>query len=52
MLYSNYELLEKYNKTIPKTWEQLKETSKYILEQEKDPELIGYNGLLDSKYFL
>ncbi|ORX83229.1 periplasmic binding protein-like II [Anaeromyces robustus] len=47
MLYSNYILLDKYNKTIPKTWDELIETSKYIIEQENDPNLIAYNGLFD-----
>ncbi|ORX42272.1 periplasmic binding protein-like II [Anaeromyces robustus] len=47
VLYSNKILLEKYNKTIPTTWDELIETSKYILEQENNPDLIGYNGLFD-----
>ncbi|ORX83231.1 periplasmic binding protein-like II [Anaeromyces robustus] len=47
MLYSNKILLEKYNKTIPTTWDELIETSKYILEQENNSDLIGYNGLFD-----
>ncbi|OUM60635.1 hypothetical protein PIROE2DRAFT_13540, partial [Piromyces sp. E2] len=47
LLYSNYILLDKYNKTIPKTWDELKSTSKYIKEQENNPDLITYNGLLD-----
>ncbi|ORX50396.1 periplasmic binding protein-like II [Piromyces finnis] len=48
-LYSNIEYLQKYNKNIPKTWDELIETGKYILEQEKmineNSQLIGYNGL-------
>jgi len=48
ILYSNDQLLSKYNKTIPKTWNELIETCKYIMEKEKDnTELICYNGLLD-----
>jgi len=48
ILYSNTELLNKYNKSIPKTWDELIDTCKYIMEKEKDnPELICYNGLFD-----
>jgi len=48
VLYSNYKLLKKYNKTVPKTWSELIETCKYILSKEKDnPDLICYNGLFD-----
>jgi len=48
-LYSNKILLSKYNKRPPKTWDELIETSKYILEEEKkigNTDLIGYNGLI------
>eukprot|EP00833_Pecoramyces_ruminatium_P010649 jgi/Orpsp1_1/1184681/evm.model.c7180000090536.1 len=47
-LYSNKFLLQKYNKTVPKTWNELLETGKEILEKERalnNTELIGYNGL-------
>ncbi|ORX80974.1 periplasmic binding protein-like II [Anaeromyces robustus] len=50
VLYSNKELLDRYNKTIPKTWNELLQTSKYILEEEKklnNTNLIGYNGLFN-----
>ncbi len=48
ILYSNKELLDKYDKPIPKTWNELIETCKYILDKEKDDtELICYNGLFD-----
>jgi len=47
LLYSNEILLNKYNKTIPKTWDELIKTSKYILEKENDPDLVGYNGVFD-----
>ncbi|ORX84147.1 hypothetical protein BCR32DRAFT_242849 [Anaeromyces robustus] len=48
VLYSNRDLLKKYNKTVPETWEELVEIAKYILNEEKEkPELIGYNGLFD-----
>ncbi|OUM58475.1 hypothetical protein PIROE2DRAFT_16237, partial [Piromyces sp. E2] len=35
VLYSNSKLLDKYNKTIPKTWDELITTSQYITENEK-----------------
>jgi len=42
-------LLNKYNKTIPTTWDELIETGEYILDEEKkinnDSNLIGFNGL-------
>jgi len=49
VLYSNTTILDKYNKPIPKTWDELIDICKYILEKEKDtnPELICYNGLFD-----
>eukprot|EP00833_Pecoramyces_ruminatium_P013756 jgi/Orpsp1_1/1187788/evm.model.d7180000060183.1 len=50
-LYSNKILLDKYNKTIPKTWEELINTSKYILSEERrlynNTSLIAYNGLFN-----
>jgi len=49
ILYSNMVLLNKYKKRIPKTWEELYNTAKYIIEKEKElnnTDLIGYNGLL------
>ncbi|ORX78623.1 alpha/beta-hydrolase [Anaeromyces robustus] len=48
-LYSNKDLLNKYNKEIPKTWDELITTSKEILEKERalnNTELIGYNGFM------
>ena len=47
ILYSNKMLLPKYDKPIPKTWDELIETCKYIMERENNPELICYNGLFD-----
>jgi len=45
-LYSNKVLLDKYGKDIPKTWQELMDTSKYILEREtNNTDLIAYNGL-------
>jgi len=51
VLFSNVKLLNQYNKPIPKTWDELIKTSKYILKQERlnnNTELIGYNGEFDS----
>ncbi|GMQ56882.1 ABC transporter substrate-binding protein [Vallitalea sediminicola] len=36
MLYYRKDLLEKYNKTVPETWEELVETATYIMENEPD----------------
>ncbi|ORX57918.1 periplasmic binding protein-like II [Piromyces finnis] len=47
-LYSNINLLNKYNKRVPKTWKELMETSKYILAEERklnNTNLIPYNGI-------
>jgi len=47
-LFSNTLYLNKYNKTVPKTWDELIQTSKYIIEQEKalnNTDLIAYNGV-------
>ncbi|ORX42201.1 periplasmic binding protein-like II [Piromyces finnis] len=51
VLYSNRNILNKYNKNIPKTWDELLDTSKYILEMERtnynNTELRAYNGLFN-----
>ncbi|ORX83494.1 L domain-like protein [Anaeromyces robustus] len=50
VLYSNQKFLNKYNKSIPKTWDELIDTAKYILEEERklgNTDLIGYNGIFD-----
>ncbi|ORX80129.1 periplasmic binding protein-like II [Anaeromyces robustus] len=47
VLYSNLLYLERYNKTVPVTWDELIETGKYIMEEEKklnNNDLIIYNG--------
>jgi len=47
--------LEKYNKKIPKTWDELLETANYILNEEKkmnNTELIGYNGFFSGIYYI
>jgi len=45
-------LLNKYSKRIPKTWDELLYTSKYILDKEKEynDKLKGYNGFFVGKY--
>ncbi|KAL6591196.1 hypothetical protein U3516DRAFT_805682 [Neocallimastix sp. 'constans'] len=50
ILYSNMKYLNKYNKDVPKTWDELIETSKYIVNEEKkinNTNLLGYNGGLN-----
>ena len=52
ILYSNIDLLNKHNKPIPKTWDELIDTCKYIIEKEKNEnntELNCYSGLFDGK---
>jgi len=52
VLFSNKKYLERYNQKIPKTWDQLIDTSMYILEQERNSgneELRGYAPLFPSK---
>jgi len=52
-LYSNNDLLKKYNKSVPKTWDELITTGKFIMDEEKklnNTDLIGYNGMFDGMY--
>ncbi len=53
-LFSNIDLLSKYNKDIPKTWDELMSTSKYIYEEEKknNNTIIRYNGLLNGNMMI
>jgi len=54
VLFSNTMLLNKYNRKVPETWDQLLETAKYIKEEEKklnNTEIIGYNGLFSGLKF-
>jgi len=48
-LFSNYALLIKYNKGIPKTWDELMSTSKFIYDEEKkiNNNIIRYSGFLN-----
>ncbi|ORX63321.1 hypothetical protein BCR32DRAFT_273466 [Anaeromyces robustus] len=47
VLYSNKNLLEKYDKKPPKTWDELIETGKYIKEKEEELNnyVVGFNGM-------
>jgi len=44
-------LLKKYKKEVPQTWDELIETAEYILEQENDDSLVGYNGYFPSNNY-
>jgi len=56
ILYSNKKLLNKYKKPIPKTWEELYNTTNYIVEEEKKlnhTSLLGFTGLFGgNNYFI
>ncbi|ORX34620.1 hypothetical protein BCR36DRAFT_43496 [Piromyces finnis] len=52
LLYSNINLLNKYNRTIPETWDELVETTKIVLEGERatnNNDLIGFSNLFPKK---
>jgi len=51
VLYSNEELLKKYNREIPNTWEELIETAIFIVSKEFQlgNTIVGYNGLFPGK---
>ena len=42
--YYRADLLEKYNKEVPTTWEEVVNTAKDILEKENNPDLVGYGS--------
>jgi len=49
LLYSNKMYLTKYEKDIPKTWDELIETTEYIMKREHEEnnfDLVGYSGLM------
>jgi len=51
VLYSNKKLIEKYNISPPKTWEELYNATNYIVEEERkanNTNIIGLTGLFDS----
>jgi len=46
------DLLNKYEKDIPKTWDELIKTGKFILENERkngNEDLLGYNKIFENK---
>jgi len=48
VLFSNENFLKKYGKKSPITWDELIETSEYIMKEEKEKynnKILGYNGL-------
>ena len=52
VLYYNQKYLYEYNKEVPKTWDELIDTGKFILDEEikkNNTEFIAYNGLFSSK---
>jgi len=55
VLYSNNKLIKKYNKSIPKTWYDLVNTTKYIMNEEKkhdsNTDLVSYVGLFDGNNY-
>jgi multiple sugar transport system substrate-binding protein len=42
-LYYRKDLLEKYKRPVPKTWDELIETAKLIMDGEKNPQLQGFS---------
>ena len=42
-LYYRKDLLEKYTRPVPKTWDELMETAKVVLEGEKNPNMQGFS---------
>ncbi|OUM57839.1 hypothetical protein PIROE2DRAFT_17057, partial [Piromyces sp. E2] len=47
VLYSNKKFLQKYNKAVPETWDELRDTAAYIIEKEKSQgnnDVVGYLG--------
>jgi multiple sugar transport system substrate-binding protein len=41
-LYYRKDLLEKYKRSVPKTWDEMMETAKIIMDGEKSPNLQGF----------
>ncbi|KAI9105716.1 hypothetical protein DFS34DRAFT_644517 [Phlyctochytrium arcticum] len=50
LLYYRQDLLTKYNRTVPKTWDEVEETAGIVLRSERAAQasLVGYVGQLDS----
>jgi len=52
VLFSNKYYLNKYHRDVPSTWDELIDTSDYILKKEllnNNTNLIGYNGFFPGK---
>ncbi|OUM63780.1 hypothetical protein PIROE2DRAFT_9645 [Piromyces sp. E2] len=50
ILYSNVELLKKYNRTVPETWDEFFDTAKYILTKERNlnnTRLVALGGIFN-----
>ncbi|HEX4884738.1 MAG TPA: ABC transporter substrate-binding protein [Casimicrobiaceae bacterium] len=42
-MYYRKDLLEKYKRPVPKTWDEMMETARIVLEGEKNPNLQGFS---------
>jgi len=42
-LYYRKDLLEKYKRPVPKTWDEMMETAKIVMDGEKNPNLQGFS---------
>ncbi|HSV21160.1 MAG TPA: ABC transporter substrate-binding protein [Casimicrobiaceae bacterium] len=42
-LYYRKDLLEKYKRPVPRTWDEMMETAKVVMEGEKNPQLQGFS---------
>ena len=42
-LYYRKDLLEKYKRPVPKTWDEMMETARIIIDGEKNPQLQGFS---------
>jgi len=51
MLFSNQDLLDKYEKSIPKTWDDLINIAKFIMTEELNSgnEVFGYSADMTGK---
>ena len=48
MLYFRRDLLDKYDRSVPRTWEELAETAKYIVDHERkiNPDLLSMQKMI------
>jgi len=42
-LYYRKDLLDKYKRSVPKTWDEMMETARIVMEGEKNPQLQGFS---------